>query len=154
MSTPNCALKKSSLVIALKQRLLVLTLRRATLEGEPVPAMALYSNSVQELAVSCCCLTFTDLGPLLARWYSMIAASVTAHWKNTWGPFFSDKSIKETNTTLISFQQGKPAPRVLSGKFLCRRTTLSHSLARFFYAMKPNFLFMLFSEREVMWHLI
>ncbi|XP_046779525.1 probable G-protein coupled receptor 149 isoform X10 [Gallus gallus] len=49
-------------------------------------------------------------------------------------------------------RQGDPAASILSARFLCRRTMLSHSLARFFHAMKPIFLLMLFSE-AVRWRL-
>lgn len=72
--------------------------------------------------------------------------------EDAWGQLLPNRPIQETNTTLISFQEGSPAP-ILSAKLLWR-TVLSHSLARFFYTMKPNFLLVLFSEDEVMCHLI
>lgn len=93
-------------------------------------------------------------GFFAASMHSTTVVPITAYEKNTWAPFLSDRYVEETNTTLISFQQGKPAASILSARFLCWRTVLRHSLARFLHAMKPIFLLMLFSEGEVMCHLI
>lgn len=115
--------------------------------GAPVPHQRLGASSeMPDLTVVC--------GFFAAFVHSAATFSITAHEKNAWRPSLSDRCVEETNTTLISSQQGDPAASILSARFLCRRTMLSHSLARFFHAMKPIFLLMLFSEGEVMCLLI